>query len=76
MKMGFAIKPELLAGFTCTPLAVGAAPILTCSKPLLMPGSYSFSVAIWLRAIGAARMVSTRHFKARHLQFRQASGDW
>lgn len=33
-------------GFTCTPLAVGAAPILTCSKPLLMPGSYDFSVVV------------------------------
>lgn len=34
------------AGFTCTPLAVGAAPILTCSKPLLTPGNYDFSVVV------------------------------
>lgn len=33
-------------GFSCTPLAVGAAPILTCSKPTLAPGIYDFTVVL------------------------------
>jgi uncharacterized repeat protein (TIGR01451 family) len=34
------------AGFTCTPLAVGAVPTLTCSKPALTPGTYNFSLVV------------------------------
>ncbi len=34
------------AGFSCTPLAVGAVPTLTCSKPTLVPGIYNFTLVV------------------------------
>jgi Domain of unknown function DUF11 len=34
------------AGFSCTPLAVGAVPTLTCTKATLTPGIYDFTLVV------------------------------